>query len=307
MAYTNRADLNYVGLVYQIGENLTPFLGAVGGLNAGATCSDFPFPLNQHYTLSPGSQPDISEATSVASGTATTVARAQAFNTVQIMKYTVEVSNAKQSSVGGIGGLSQLGVQPVRDEFAWQKELQFKQMALDMNYTFLRGAYQAASPPGTSALSRGLETAITTNEVLAEGAVLTKVMIDDCLAKILASGGPRKDLLLVANSFNIRKINDIYGYAPADRMMGGTAVSTILSPFGTVSVMYDGDMPADEIYIVEMSVCSPMYLPFDGKAISYTDLAKIASSKKGEWYTQVGLDYGTEKFHGSITGTATTA
>ena len=35
MAYTDREDLNYLGQLYLVGANQTPFLNAIGGLSGG--------------------------------------------------------------------------------------------------------------------------------------------------------------------------------------------------------------------------------------------------------------------------------
>ena len=50
-----------------------------------------------------------------------------------------------------------------------------------------------------------------------------------------------------------------------------------------------------------MSVLGVVYCPVDGKLIIDEPLAKVGASEKGQIYTQVGLDYGPEMYHGSIT------
>ena len=59
MAYTDREDLNYLGRLYLIGANQTPFLNMIGGLNAGKTSQSFLFPMAQPYSLAAASQPAI--------------------------------------------------------------------------------------------------------------------------------------------------------------------------------------------------------------------------------------------------------
>ena len=134
-------------MLYEIGANQTPLLNMMGGLQGGnATISrSFQFPLAQPYALSAASQPAITEADSVSSNTATTVTRGQDLNTVQIFQYTVEVSKAKQSTTGELAGLSALGVQPVTDEFEFQRMAQLRQMSIDLEYSMINGTYQAAS------------------------------------------------------------------------------------------------------------------------------------------------------------------
>ena len=45
MAYTDRDDSNYLGILYNIGANQTPFLNMMGGLNGGKTTRSFNFPV----------------------------------------------------------------------------------------------------------------------------------------------------------------------------------------------------------------------------------------------------------------------
>lgn len=300
MAYTDREDLNYIGVLYEIGANQTPFLNAIGGLNSGKTAKSFLFPVAQPYNLSAASQPAITEAVSVSSNTATTVTRGQDINTVQIWQYTVEVSKAKQSTTGEIGGISVLGDQPVKDEFDFQKMAQFRQFAVDLDYTFLNGEYQA-STSSLPAKTKGMINAITSNTVDADGAAVSKALVDSVLAKMALKGAPFENVVMVMSAFQKQGISKIYGYAPEDRNVGGVNIKQIETDFGLVGVMFDPHVATDDIIFAEMTVCSPMYVPTDGKLIVFEDLAKVAASRKGQWYAQVGLDFGPEEYHGSLT------
>ena len=305
MAYTDREDLNYLGQLFLIGANQTPFLNMIGGLNMGKTSKSFLFPVAQPYSLASASQPAITEAASVSSNTATTITRGQDTNTVQIFQKTVEVSHAKQSTTGEIGGLSVLGEQPVQDEFEFQKQAQLRQLAIDLEYSMLQGTYAAATDASTAAKMRGLKNAITTNTVAAGTATLSKTLMDAVLAEMAASGALFENVVVLANAFQKQKITDAYAYAPEDRNVGGVNIKTIETDFGEIGVVFDPHMPTDEVYLVEMTVCSPMFVPFMGQVMTFEMLAQVAASKKGEWYAQIGLDYGPEEYHGSITGLAT--
>lgn len=305
MAYTDREDLNYLGVLYEIGAYQTPFLNAIGGLNKGAKSASFTFPVAQPYSLDAASQPAITEAASVSANTATTYTRAQDYNTVQIFQETVEVSHAKQSTYGEIAGLSQIGDQPVKDEFSFQKATHLRQIAIDADYSFLQGAYQLAADASTAAKTRGLKNAISTNTVAGGSAAITKAMIDGLLQTMAGNGAIFQNPVLLCNAFQKVGVTGLYGYAPADRNVGGVNIKQIETDFAMLGVMYAPNMPTDEVYIVEMSVCKPVFCPFDGKLIVWEDLAQVAASKKGQWYTQIGLDYGPEEYHGSITGLST--
>lgn len=307
MAYTDREDLNYLGMLYRVDAGQTPLLSALGGINGGGAkiTRSFQFPVAQPWTPGAAAQPAITEAASVSSNTATTVTRAQDLNTVQIFQNTVEVSHAKQSTFGEISGLSALGEQPVTDEFEFQKMAQLAKMAKDLDYTMMQGAYQAASDASTAAKSRGLKNAISTNTVAAGSADLSKDMIDELVRTMVGNGAIANNMMIFANGYNKQRLSDIYGYQPADRVIGGVNIQTVFTDFFSAGVIYSPNCPTDEVYVVDMSVLSLVACPYNGQIITFEDLAQIAASKKGQWYAQLGLDYGPEEYHGSITGLAT--
>ena len=56
-----------------------------------------------------------------------------------------------------------------------------------------------------------------------------------------------------------------------------------------------------------ISVVNPVALPVPGKGILfYEALSKTGAAEKGQIYGQLGIDYGPEEFHGTITGLKTT-
>jgi len=52
---------NYVGELFLIGANQTPFLNMIGGLSGGKQYAAFDFPTAQPWALNSASQPDIDE------------------------------------------------------------------------------------------------------------------------------------------------------------------------------------------------------------------------------------------------------
>lgn len=302
MAYTDREDLNYLGQLFQIGANQTNFLNAIGGMNGANTCKSFLFPVSQPYSLTSANQPAITEADSVTGQTPTTYTTSQAYNTVQIFQQAFEVSYAKQSAVGEIGGISISGETPVQNPMDFQKMLALKQTAINMEFSFLQGAYQAGSNASTAAKTRGLKNAISTNTVAASSALLTKTMIDTLLRAMVSSGTPFVNPTIIVNAYQKQVLTSIYGYAPTDRNFGGTNISKILTDFAEINVLWTPNMPVDELYITELSVIKPMILPVEGSLIIVEDKVKAGASKGGQIYLQSGLDYGAEQYHGSITG-----
>jgi hypothetical protein len=95
---------NYVGELYMIGANQTPFLNMIGGLQGGMTklVGSFDFSLAQPWNLESAAQPAITETASLTAPTPVTYVRGQDVNTVQIFQRQVSVSYAKQSSRGAV-------------------------------------------------------------------------------------------------------------------------------------------------------------------------------------------------------------
>ena len=305
MAYTDRADANYLGDLFLIGANQTPFLNMIGGLTGGKSYKSFQFPLAQPWSLSGASQNTQSEAVAAAAGTPTTITRAQDYNVCQIMKYDVEVSFAKQSTSGEFSGLQIEGDQPVKDELAFQKSGAMAQMAIDVEYSFLQGTFTDSSVPATDQQTRGIIAGTTTNAVAAGSDDLSKTLIQELLVDMATNGSKFINPVFFVNAFQKQALSDIYGYAPTDRNIGGVNVRQIETDFATFGVVYAPYMTTSVLLAADLSVCSPVFVPYNGQAISYTDTGMTAAAKGGFFYTQIGLDYGPEEYHGKITGLTT--
>ena len=311
MAYTDREDLNYLGELFLVGAFQTPFLNMIGGLDGARSkvTRSFKFPMASPWALSSATQPNISEADSVSANTANTYTRGQDLNTVQIFQETVEVSYAKQSTYGEIAGLASIATvsgQQVQDEMAFQRMAALRQIALDADFTFMQGAYVDGVNATTAARSRGILTGITTNEVAAATADLTKAMVDALMKSMADNGAVFENMVLFCNAFQKQQISSIYGYAPEDRNVGGVNIQQIYTDFTPLGVVYTPNLPTDDIVIADMNYCFPVFCPVPGKGlVFYEDLAQSAASMKGQIYAQIGLDYGPEEYHGKITDLST--
>lgn len=304
MAYTDREDLNYLGQLFLVGKNKTPFWNMIGGLGAAKTYPAFIFPVAQPYSLNSASQNVVTEAASASAGTATTYAKGQDTNTVQIMKYDYAVTFAKQSTYGEISGVAIGGEQnKVLDELDFQRSAAMRQMAIDIEYSFFNGSYQAASDATTAAKTRGLANAISTNEVAAGSVDLSKELLQEMFRNAATNWG--ENMVIFANALQKQRLSDIYGYAPEDRMIGGVNIKQIETDFGNVGVVYADQVPTDSVFLVNMDVVNAVFCPVDGQLIVDTPTAITAAKRGGFIYTQVGLDYGPEEYHASITGLTT--
>jgi hypothetical protein len=305
MAYTDREDSNYLGELFLIGANQTPFLNMIGGMGNGKTSKSFKFPVAQPWALSSASQDTQSEATAAATQTETTITRAQDYNVCQIMKEDVGVSFAKQSTTGEFAGIQVMGDQPVEDEFEFQKEGQLRQIAINVEYSYLNGTFTDSSVATTNQQTRGAITATTTNAVNAASATLTKALVDQLMRTMAGNGSVFRQPVIFCNAFQKQKLSDIYGYAPTDRTIGGVNIQTIWTDFAEVGVVYAPQVPAATLWLGDVAVCSPVFVPHEGNAVSFTDIGIVAAKRSGFWYLQTGIDYGPEEYHGKITSLAT--
>jgi hypothetical protein len=306
---------NYTGELFLIGANQTPFLNMIGGLQGGQIryVRDFEFPLAQPWALEAAAQPAVTETGSLTAPNPWTYVRGQDKNTVQIFHRAVSVSYAKQSVVGQITADGTTGLvdgsiaQPVANERDFQISAHMRQIAFNVDYTFLNGAFQQATAADVAAKTRGIITACTTNTVNASSAALSKALIDQLLRTMAANGAEFVNPVIFVNALNKQRISSIYGYAPTDRNIGGVNVSQIETDFAMLGVVWAPNVPAGTLLISDLAFCSPVFLPVPGKGVLfYEELSKVGAAEKGQIYGQVGLDYGPEEYHGTITSLATT-
>lgn len=297
---------NYVGELFLVGQNQTPFLNMIGGLSGGKQVNSWEFPLDQNYALESASQPAITETDSLTAPTAWTYVRAQEVNTCQIFQQAVSVSYAKQSDRGALSGLSILGQQPVGNEKDFQIQAALKQIAVNAEHTFLNGAYQKATDSGTAAKTRGIITACTVNTVDASAADFSKALLDALLKEMADNGASFNNMVLFANSFQVQAISDVYGYAPESATVGGVAIKKILTDFCELGVVYAPKVPAATILVANMDIIAPVFLPVPNKGyLFYEELARTGASEKGQIYGQIGLAYGYAGEHGTLTNLST--
>lgn len=113
---------------------------------------------------------------------------------------------------------------------------------------------------------------------------------------VLLVGSAQK--LNLSNAYSIPALNQV----PFVRNIGGVNIDTIVTDFGTFGVMLDRWMPADQIAVVDLSVCYPVFLDIPGKGLLFTEeLARTGASRKFQLYGEIGLEYGPETFHALIT------
>jgi uncharacterized protein DUF5309 len=87
------------------------------------------------------------------------------------------------------------------------------------------------------------------------------------------------------------------------RTVGGVAVDTIVTDFGTLNIVIDRMAPADAITVVSTEQLAPVFLNIPGKGFLFEEaLAKVGSADRSQLYGEIGFKYGNEAAHGTYRG-----
>lgn len=303
---------NYLGPMYQLTPTDTPFLNIIGANtpNGGRQVSD------PEFTWSTVDLPAASQDTKLEGADATFSGRARTpdENITQIHQEGVEVSYTKLSAWSQLAPADFAGVttgaahasastdQPVRNELTQQVAWKLEKIKRDLEYSFLRGVYQRPTTNATDRQTRGLLTAITTNVIDANTAVLSDTFFAQLLLAMFNNGAPMNNLVIFTNGFQKQKVSSIYGNAPESRSVGGVNIRTLdLDIAGEVGIVVDRHMPTDTVGVFQTNVCHPVWLPVPGKGVFFSEpLAKTGSAEKVQIYGEGGLEYGVESWHGKI-------
>jgi hypothetical protein len=202
---------NYVGDLFRMREKPNNFLRLIGGL-AGAVrlVNATEFPMGVEYEVPTGTQQSKLEG---ATPTAQEIGTTQSTNVIQIFQESVELTYTRQSVSEAIGGLAIVpgGNQPnllQPGTLAWQIDRRLEKIQNDMNWNFLRGAYQKPVDNTTGRQTRGILTAITTNAVDAgTAAVLSKTIFAGAIKTMVDNGAMNLggELFAVCDAFQHRR------------------------------------------------------------------------------------------------------
>jgi hypothetical protein len=164
-----------------------------------------------------------------------------------------------------------------------------------------------------SATKSGSAITIGTATVSVEAASTVALTVDDVegiLQMAYDNGGvsEQSTATVIVNSSQKRAISSAYANAygkfmETSRTVGGVAVDTIVTNFGTLNVMLDRYVPQDAIIVASLEQCMPVYLEVPGKGHFFAEpLAKTGASEKVQLYGEVGLAFGNEKAHAVLSG-----
>ncbi|MDF6043248.1 DUF5309 domain-containing protein [Streptomyces sp. JH14] len=300
---------NYHGELYTVTPTETPFLSAIGGLSGGKRTKSVEFEWQTVDRRASTTNNSVVEGAAAPTGVARS--RSNVSNVVEIHQSAIEVSYTRQAATGMYGGIN-IGADdnPVNDELTAQITAELEAMAVDIELSFLTGVYAKPANNSTARKTRGLLAAITTN-VNANGGTpraISKTIVDAQLSAMFAAGAklPQESTVFMVGPAQKVALSNLYGTGSLNqptmtRNIGGVAVDTLVTDFGTFGVMLDRWMPAGQIGVVDLSVCAPVWLEIPGKGLLFAEqLAKVGASEKWQLYGEVGLEYGPEVYHGVI-------
>lgn len=309
---------NYVGELYTADADNTPLLSMIGGLTGGKRTSVSEFPISQEYAFETAAQPAITETASLTAPNPVSYVRVPYVNTTQIFHKSVSLSYVKiaqqnqltavEVSTSGYGYYNPADVNPIQSELDFQIATTLKQVANDIEVTFIDGTYVQSTGVGVAAKTRGLMEAASnaSNTIAAASATLSKSMFNQLLRTMYASGARFQNPVIFVNAFQKQMLSSIFGYAPTDRNVGGVNIKQIETDFGNFGIQLSRYMGTDDLLIADLSVVSPVFQEVPGKGLLfYEPLAKVGAKEAGQIFGLVGLDHGPYWMHGSITGLAT--
>lgn len=328
MAMGTTANLpNYVGELFSITPQDTPFLSAIGGLTGGESVKTTRFGWQDYSLRAPESNRQRLEGANAPA--AEYVPRNGFYNVVEIHHERVTVSYTKQAAVNLIdhagqgGGVE--GSNPVTNELQWQIDKALTNIARDLEVTFLYGTFNDPAD-GTAATrsTRGLAEAIATNHVVAadedgtgtgggpDTIALDMDDINDVAQMAWDNGGLAQgdSATIMLGSVQKRALTraavDAGLAPPQSRDVAGVHVTTVETDFGVFNVMLNRHVNNSDLFVVSLEECAPVFLQIPGKGFLFVEpLAKTGSAEDHQIYGEVGLRFGNELKHGRISGLPT--
>lgn len=298
---------NYHGELFTITPTETPFLSLIGGLNSAKISHATTIEWQTVDRRSSTANNAALEGAAAPAGTER--ARSNVTNVLEIHQSAIEVSYTKTGATGNFSGAN---IAPeyddvVLNELAVQTMAELESMAVDIEKSFLSGVYQAPANNTTARQTRGILSAITTN-VAANGGVnraLTADILNNAIKLGFDNGAKlpqASTVIMVGSSQKValtKAYQQSYLNAPVrQNTVGGVSMDTIITDFGTFGVVLNRWMPANQLAVIDLSVCYPWFLEIPNKGLLFTEeLARTGASRKFQLYGEVGLEYGPELYH----------
>lgn len=300
---------NYVGELFGASPEDTPLLSSIGGLTGGRSTGGSTLFEWQGYDLRDADE-SRQRLEGADAGDSELRTRYKASNVVEIHQEAVELSYTKQAANGqrntdGDPVVTVGGTVVPASELAWQLDQQFKQVARDVEKTFIVGEYQNPSDNTSPRKTRGLLEAIETN--VAEADELTEDALLDLFQTAWENGGVQEGETrsVIVNASLKRALTRLFvkdaGYAESTRNVGGVNLQTFETDFGRANIILNRYMPADTLVVASLEDLAPRFLEIPGKGHFFAEpLAKTGAADKVQIYGEVGLEYGNERKHAKL-------
>lgn len=300
---------NYVGELFAASPEDTPLLSAIGGLTGGESVGSTLFEWQGYDLRDAEDNRQRLEGADAPNGEQRV--RYNASNVLEIHQEAVAVSYTKQGATkqratAGMPNVTVGNTVIPADELAWQLEQQFKQIARDVEKTFITGQYAKPADNTAPRKTRGLLQAIATNVGTSED-VLTEDAVLDLMQDVWTNGGIQEGetRTLIVNAALKRQLTKIFikdaGYKEETRNVGGVNLQTFETDFGRCNIMLNRYMPATDLVVASLEDLRPAFLEIPGKGHFFAEpLAKTGASDKVQIYGEIGLQYGNERKHGKL-------
>src|SRR5690625_4864930 len=245
---------NYVGELFAASPEDTPFLSAIGGLTGGDSVGSVVFEWQGYDLRDAENDRQRKEGADAPSGEAR--ARFNASNVLEIHQEAVDISYTKQGTTrqrgAGADAVTVGSTVIPADELSWQLTQQFKQIARDVELTFITGEYaRPANETGSNVRkTRGILEAITTNVAAGEyanggtpGDGLTEDLVLDLMQEVWENGGMQEGetRTVIVNVGLKRVLTKIFmkdaGYEEQTRSVGSVSLQTFEHEFGREHIM----------------------------------------------------------------------
>ena len=172
-------------------------------------------------------------------------------------------------------------------------------------------SFKIAATKGGTAITVG--TATVSFYGIKAATVVTPDLVGGLLQSVFDNGGINEQgtATLFVPSGQRRAITKAYataysstaGIMAGTRNVGGVAMDTIVTDFGTLNLVTERALPADALAVVSLEMVDPVFLNIPGKGVLFEEeLAKTGASEKSQVYGEIGLAYGNQAAHGVLRG-----
>lgn len=175
---------NFVGELFAVTPEDTPFLSAIGGLTGGEAADATLFQW-QGYDLRDAAD-NRQRVEGADAPTPEARVRFNVNNVVEVHQEALEISYTKMAATGQFnstgsshaGAVGLQGQNPVMRELDWQITQALKQVARDVHKSFITGTFNNPSSNSTARRTRGIMEATTTNVSTQGGTVIGTATIE---------------------------------------------------------------------------------------------------------------------------------